>query len=237
MDCADCGCPTRVTRTTRVMKMTSRVIECACGSRFETLEKITGRLSHATSKQVGSTAYVHTGSSLMSTGDHGRSQVITGNLPVAMGGLGGLSYSAPSGSGSDLILSPSSSVPLIRGRARVARTGPDQAPAAFLAFWEIYPRRVAKVAALRAWIKINPSDDLIQIIMASMAWQSELFLTRDPENRPHPATWLNQRRWEDERPPVQIAATAPGAPSQDRNYKPPKLKSERRPRIDPTHGD
>lgn len=193
--------------------MTSRVIECACGSRFETLEKITGRLPHATSKQVGSSAYVVTDSSLIATGDHGRPRMITGDqgsLSLAVtGGLGGLisgsslpSPSALSGLDHDLILA----VTPIRGRARVARTGPGQAPVEFLAFWEAYPRHVAKVAALRAWIKINPDADLIQIIMAAMTWQRDVFLGRDPEARPHASTWLNGRRWEDERPaPATLA--------------------------------
>jgi hypothetical protein len=200
MDCADCGAPTRVTRTTRVLKMTARVIECACGARFETLEKIAGRLPSAAPKLTGSSAYVHTGSSLIPTGDHRRLPAIAGeqgslSLAVA-GGKGGLISLSESGSGpSDPDLDPILVVTPIRGRARE-----QLEPRGFGEFWAPYPRKVAKAKALAAWIKINPSEDLIRIIAAAILWQRDVFLARDPELRPHPATWLNQRRWEDEKP-------------------------------------
>lgn len=68
----------------------------------------------------------------------------------------------------------------------------------FEAFWNAYPRKVSKAAAKKAFGKLKVSDDLLkQIIKAidiqkqSRQWQSKEFI-------PHPATWLNQRRWEDE---------------------------------------
>jgi len=84
----------------------------------------------------------------------------------------------------------------------------------FLAFWKSYPRKVGKPAAQRTWKnallnleylekKSNSPGDrepLIPKIMAGLErwketeqWQEEKFI-------PHPATFLNQRRWEDEPP-------------------------------------
>ncbi len=70
----------------------------------------------------------------------------------------------------------------------------------FTEFWQIYPKKKAKAAALRAWEKLNPENGLVARIVASV----ELFKKTDDWNRenmrfiPHPATFLNGRRWEDE---------------------------------------
>lgn len=70
----------------------------------------------------------------------------------------------------------------------------------FETFWESYPRKVAKVAALKAWKRIKPSITMRQIIMTALefhkqqeGWQKDkgIFI-------PHAATWLNQHRWDDE---------------------------------------
>lgn len=194
MNCPDCESPTKVTRTAHVLGVTVRTIGCACGARFESLEKVVKRL-HPDGR---SSAYVHMGGYIsppVSTGEQGW-------LPVdanALGGLGGPIRSAlvvPSRSDPDP--NPSLLDPPNRGRA--LSNSASAAPTDFNAFWSLYPRHVAKAAALRSWIKINPGSDLIQLILTSIRWQREIFLARDSEKRPHPATWLNQRRWEDERP-------------------------------------
>ena len=68
----------------------------------------------------------------------------------------------------------------------------------FQNFWEIYPRRTGKKTALQAWNKINPDNELQKIMLDAIErnkqtkqWQSRRFI-------PHPATWLNQERWNDE---------------------------------------
>jgi hypothetical protein len=72
---------------------------------------------------------------------------------------------------------------------------------AFDAFWKAYPRKVAKAAAIKAWKKINPVW-LPQILEAlERQRQSPQWLKDGGQYIPHPATWLNQRRWEDELAP------------------------------------
>jgi len=68
----------------------------------------------------------------------------------------------------------------------------------FNEFWEIYPRKIGKKSALQAWDNINPDDELQELILDAIKrnkqtkqWQSQRFI-------PHPATWLNQERWNDE---------------------------------------
>jgi len=70
----------------------------------------------------------------------------------------------------------------------------------FLAFWKVYPRRTHRLEAFKAWMKLKPSPELLERILAAVKVQS-----RSPEwNRdkrryvPHAATWLNGARWEDE---------------------------------------
>lgn len=60
-------------------------------------------------------------------------------------------------------------------------------------FWIIYPRKVAKKAALKAWNKIKPElyPKIIAVISNGYEWSS------DPQHIPHPATWLNGERWND----------------------------------------
>lgn len=70
-------------------------------------------------------------------------------------------------------------------------------PADFLAFWEAYPKRTGKGAAARAWKRGTPP---IQPVLDALRWQvGQPQWTRDGgQYIPHAATWLNQRRWEDE---------------------------------------
>ena len=66
-------------------------------------------------------------------------------------------------------------------------------------FWSVYPLKVAKQPALKAWSKLKPKGDLLKSILADVErrvageWHG-----REKQYIPHPATYLNQRRWEDE---------------------------------------
>jgi uncharacterized protein YdaU (DUF1376 family) len=70
----------------------------------------------------------------------------------------------------------------------------------FLGFWSQYPRKVAKPEAVKAWVKLKPDADLADAIMAGLrkAKASRDWLKDDGQYIPHPSTWLNQRRWEDQ---------------------------------------
>ena len=67
-------------------------------------------------------------------------------------------------------------------------------------FWEVYPKKVSKQVAIKAWKKINPSPELVKKIVNSVEIQSHSEQWRRDNGRfiPYPATWLNNRRWEDE---------------------------------------
>ena len=81
--------------------------------------------------------------------------------------------------------------------------GPDGKPVGFARWWEAYPNKVGKQAAERAYAaacrKIGGPDppavllDGLKRALASGVWD-EGFI-------PHPTTWLNQGRWDDEPAP------------------------------------
>lgn len=69
----------------------------------------------------------------------------------------------------------------------------------FAIFWEAYPRKTAKTTAWKSWQKLNPDPALVDVIVAAVEAHKKTsqWLKDDGQFIPHPATWLNQRRWED----------------------------------------
>ena len=78
----------------------------------------------------------------------------------------------------------------------------------FNKFWAEYPRREAKGAAWKAWLKIAPTQAVAEAIIAGVVahklghenWKVDP-VTKKPREKgrfiPHPSTFLNERRWED----------------------------------------
>jgi hypothetical protein len=68
---------------------------------------------------------------------------------------------------------------------------------AFEKFWEVYPRKIGKAAALKAFEKAAKKTEPAHIIECVISWTSN---TNLPEMQfiPHPTTWLNQGRWQDD---------------------------------------
>jgi len=67
----------------------------------------------------------------------------------------------------------------------------------FEEFWKAYPRKAGKDAARKAWKKKRP--DLITCLEAIKRQQdSDQWQKDGGQFIPHPATWINQARWEDE---------------------------------------
>lgn len=69
---------------------------------------------------------------------------------------------------------------------------------AFKAFWKAYPRKENKGGAEKAWKKIKP--DQIPLIMAAIEIHKRLDKWKEDSGTfiPHPASWLNGKRWEDD---------------------------------------
>lgn len=74
-------------------------------------------------------------------------------------------------------------------------------------FWPAYPRKVAKASAAKAFAKIKPDEAELGRMLAALAVQKQSaeWQREGGQYIPHPATWLNGRRWEDEAPAAAVA--------------------------------
>lgn len=66
----------------------------------------------------------------------------------------------------------------------------------FEVFWKAYPRKTNKGFAKKVFDKLKPTDDLLKKMLHSIEQQKPHW--KDPQYIPHPSTWLNGERWEDE---------------------------------------
>jgi len=73
-------------------------------------------------------------------------------------------------------------------------------PPGFDRFWQAYPRKTAKPQAAKAFARLRPDEPLLSRMLAALALQRQSAQWQRDEGQfiPHPSTWLNGRRWEDE---------------------------------------
>lgn len=86
-------------------------------------------------------------------------------------------------------------------------------PDGFDEFWSVYPRKVQKQAALKAWKKAKkvrpPVDAIVAKVVALAA--TEQWTKDGGQYVPYPATWLNGGGWDDEVPKRAKKVTDPGS--------------------------
>lgn len=85
------------------------------------------------------------------------------------------------------------------GDAGQTTTGSMDVPVDFDAFWRLYPRRVARKAALREWERLSVADQ--SLALAAIAVWAPIFSRREWDKIPHGSTWIHGERWLDELPP------------------------------------
>lgn len=70
----------------------------------------------------------------------------------------------------------------------------------FELFWECYPKKKAKLEALKAWKQTESVRPEIEKILSALDLQcrSEEWTNHSGQFIPHPATWLRGGRWDDE---------------------------------------
>ena len=70
---------------------------------------------------------------------------------------------------------------------------------AFDVFWNLYPKKIGKGAALKKWQTIKPEKALIAKIMNAVREQmtTAQWTKEGGQYIPNPTTWLNQGRWDD----------------------------------------
>lgn len=79
----------------------------------------------------------------------------------------------------------------------------------FAAFWSAYPRKTAKPNAMTAFARLDPDSDTLAAMLAALDVQRRSVDWCKDGGRyiPHPATWINARRWEDQMPEVNKPQT------------------------------
>lgn len=68
----------------------------------------------------------------------------------------------------------------------------------FAEFWNLYPRKVGKRVAQKSWDRLTAQEqsDVLEALPNHLKyWKLK---NTESDYIPHPATWLNQGRWEDE---------------------------------------
>lgn len=93
----------------------------------------------------------------------------------------------------------------------------------FEKFWDVYPRKTAKVKAWEAWKKLGVDDDafLPNQIIGDIDKRTRLFFwPKDRTKIPHATTWINQMRWEDTGWEDEIETRKEDPRSLPRPYKP-----------------
>ena len=68
-------------------------------------------------------------------------------------------------------------------------------------FWSAYPKKKAKEAARKAWAKLKPDETLGKEIIQAVTDSAKTkdWIKENGKYIPYPATYLNGKRWEDER--------------------------------------
>ena len=91
--------------------------------------------------------------------------------------------------------------------------GVDSDPAPdFSDFWLMYPRRVARKDAVRAWCRLSSAEQ-VAALTGLVGWRREWLRRDELQYVPHPATWLNGARWEDELPVTATSSHASHQPA------------------------
>lgn len=68
-------------------------------------------------------------------------------------------------------------------------------------FWQAYPRKVGKPKAQKAFANLRVTEETLGQMLTAIRQQTKALGWEDKSKWkyiPHPTTWLNQRRWEDE---------------------------------------
>jgi hypothetical protein len=68
----------------------------------------------------------------------------------------------------------------------------------FDCFWNAYPRKINKGFSRSVFAKIKPSEETLQKMLSAIDKQKRSDQWKEVKYIPHPSSWLNGERWEDE---------------------------------------
>ena len=84
-------------------------------------------------------------------------------------------------------------------KTKVNKTKELDSAELFEIFWNCYPNKKSKQSALKSFEKLNFSEGLFEKIIKAVEIhkKTEQWIKDNGKFIPHPATWLNNKRWED----------------------------------------
>lgn len=82
-------------------------------------------------------------------------------------------------------------------KRKVAKKTAEWKPDRFDGFWKFYPRGENKQGAIRAWDRLQPSDELIAEMGCALKKQMATDEWKRGIGVPYASTWLNNERWKD----------------------------------------
>lgn len=90
-------------------------------------------------------------------------------------------------------------LPITKGNtSSYDKLSPQNTPA-FQEFWAAYPRRIGKGAARTAFRRALKFSDAAEITQGAVAYAEHCIeMGTEKQYIPHPSTWLNGERWEDD---------------------------------------
>lgn len=216
MICPACGEVAGVYRSIDLDELVIRKRRCKCGRRWRTVEHDEALTWKANKRSLAGSNDRQPGSLVTTNGTSDHKGVISSPEMVISGsndprgGRGGSVSGTDPFSGSALSSGVEASgfvTPQGIDRPRaIRRRRPHEYQQDFIAFWDAYPKKVGKGGAFISWERQAPD---LPLVLAALAWQRQLpdWLKDAGAYVPNPATYLNQRRWEDEppKPPARPA--------------------------------
>lgn len=94
----------------------------------------------------------------------------------------------------------------VKKTSQLGPSDPNLSPR-FFEFWDLYPRKEQRAKAAIAYAKAVPSEAMHATVIDALRRQRDTDKWKyEPQYIPHPTTWLNGKRWEDE---IQSISPAP----------------------------
>lgn len=95
----------------------------------------------------------------------------------------------------------------IKNKIKEDTLRPPDTDRRFEKFWSVYPRHEGKQDARKAFDKLKVDDALLETMVSAILKQKQSEQWSEPRYIPHPSTWLNGHRWEDE--PTKAVGSKP----------------------------
>jgi hypothetical protein len=94
----------------------------------------------------------------------------------------------------------SDTVALPMGKERKGKEQSESEDSLFDRFYQEYPKKVARGAALKAFKSCKPNESLVETMIAALKLQADSpdWQKEGGKYIPNPATWLNGERWKDQ---------------------------------------